>query len=224
MPTEIIFCPACNNKLRVPDTLMGQAVQCPKCGSTFAAPPPPPPLPGGAQEGGEQIADRPMPTARRPEDLGPPGFDRPQRHDEAWDYERRPLRDAGSKIVPAGIAMIAIAIIQFLVIAARLALALANPDMLRQQAKQIQAMFPGAAGGPDPVQLSIGFGIAFLILNLVVLAGGIAMVRRTMYPLAVVGACLTIVDFNECCCIVSIPVGIWALVMLFQADVKASFS
>ena len=39
MPTEVIFCPACNHKLRVPEELMGQSVQCPKCRATFMAPP-----------------------------------------------------------------------------------------------------------------------------------------------------------------------------------------
>jgi hypothetical protein len=121
--------------------------------------------------------------------------------------------------------MIAIAVLQFLAIAARIALAFANPALVRQQAQQIQAMFPAAgAGGPDPVQMSVVMGIIFLVLNLFVFAGGIAMVRRKVYALAMIGAFLSLVNFNECCCLFSIPVGIWALVVLFQADVKASFS
>jgi hypothetical protein len=43
---EIINCPSCQRRLQVPDTLVGQDVQCPTCGATFVAniggPPPKP--------------------------------------------------------------------------------------------------------------------------------------------------------------------------------------
>jgi predicted Zn finger-like uncharacterized protein len=35
---HVIDCPSCDRKLRVPDELRGQAVQCPTCGTTFTAP------------------------------------------------------------------------------------------------------------------------------------------------------------------------------------------
>ena len=34
---EIINCPSCQRRLQVPETLMGQDVQCPTCGATFVA-------------------------------------------------------------------------------------------------------------------------------------------------------------------------------------------
>lgn len=34
---EIIQCPSCQRKLTLPETLMGQDVQCPTCGATFTA-------------------------------------------------------------------------------------------------------------------------------------------------------------------------------------------
>ena len=49
---EIINCPSCQRKLQVPDSLLGQDVQCPTCGATFVAswnnPAPPPPGPSTA--------------------------------------------------------------------------------------------------------------------------------------------------------------------------------
>jgi predicted Zn finger-like uncharacterized protein len=48
---DIITCPKCERKLRVPDELLGQDVKCPTCSATFTAsgasagPPPPPPPP-----------------------------------------------------------------------------------------------------------------------------------------------------------------------------------
>jgi hypothetical protein len=45
---DIISCPSCQRKLQVPETLLGQDVQCPTCAATFTAgdtsgPPMPPP-------------------------------------------------------------------------------------------------------------------------------------------------------------------------------------
>src|SRR5262249_19337219 len=34
---EIISCPNCQRKLQVPDSLLGQDVQCPTCNATFVA-------------------------------------------------------------------------------------------------------------------------------------------------------------------------------------------
>jgi predicted Zn finger-like uncharacterized protein len=49
MASELVSCPECQRKLRVPDNLIGKQVKCPTCGHTFTAdpvaqaPPPPPP-------------------------------------------------------------------------------------------------------------------------------------------------------------------------------------
>jgi hypothetical protein len=45
----VITCPACQQKARVPDTMLGQSVKCPACAATFtapaeASPPTPPPI------------------------------------------------------------------------------------------------------------------------------------------------------------------------------------
>jgi hypothetical protein len=34
---EVLMCPSCQRKLHVPETLMGQDVQCPSCAATFRA-------------------------------------------------------------------------------------------------------------------------------------------------------------------------------------------
>lgn len=49
MAAELVSCPDCQRKLRVPDELVGKLVKCPTCGQTFTAdpatqaPPPDPP-------------------------------------------------------------------------------------------------------------------------------------------------------------------------------------
>ncbi len=60
---EQIRCPSCNAGLRVPDTLLGKTVRCPKCKTSFtaAAEAPPEPEPESEPEG---IVAEPTPTAR----------------------------------------------------------------------------------------------------------------------------------------------------------------
>ncbi len=48
MPSELVSCPECQRKLRVPNDLIGKLVKCPTCGHTFTADPvnqAPPPEP-----------------------------------------------------------------------------------------------------------------------------------------------------------------------------------
>src|SRR4051794_3050512 len=72
---DIITCPACQRKLQVPETFLGQTVQCPECRHTFvagsdAAPATgvqasaPPPAPSSA--GPPPAWQEPEPPRRRP--------------------------------------------------------------------------------------------------------------------------------------------------------------
>src|SRR5262249_59131010 len=85
---EIISCPKCDRKLRVPDDLLGQAVKCPTCGATFTAA-------GAAPEPAAPAA----PPPRREPEPDPERSARPRRaapddEDDYDDYEdeRRPRR------------------------------------------------------------------------------------------------------------------------------------
>jgi predicted Zn finger-like uncharacterized protein len=55
MPAELVSCPECKRKLRVPNELIGKLVKCPTCGQTFNADPatlapPPDPTPTTAEK------------------------------------------------------------------------------------------------------------------------------------------------------------------------------
>jgi predicted Zn finger-like uncharacterized protein len=108
---EIIACPECTRKLRVPDDLLGKAVKCPTCGLAFTAelpaPPPPPTTPYDA-----------APPPRTPDDVGSP---RSRREQDPWDDDddfprrrrrRRVRRDAvphrGTLILVLGILSIVV--------------------------------------------------------------------------------------------------------------------
>ncbi len=92
---ELVNCPHCEKKLRVPDTLLGKPVKCPTCGKTFnageasAAAPPSPPA-------AEEPPPRPA-TRRRPPDEEEAVEEAPRRRrpadDEDEDRPRRRARD-----------------------------------------------------------------------------------------------------------------------------------
>lgn len=63
----------------------------------------------------------------------------------------------------------------------------------------------------------------FVVVNLVIMAGGVQMARITMRPLAYVAAILAMINFGSCCCVAGIPVGIWAIVILSMQDVATAF-
>jgi hypothetical protein len=77
-------------------------------------------------------------------------------------------------------------------------------------------------GHPDRTALLIGMGLG-LLLDLVLLWGSIKMKQLQNYPLAMTTALLAIVPCTSPCCVLSIPFGIWALVVLTDPDVKNAF-
>jgi hypothetical protein len=104
---EIISCPSCHRKLQVPESLIGQDVQCPTCGATFVgAAGAPAAAPGPAVQshpGYPAPAPRPPRGAyddRRPYRDDYDDYDRPR-------YGRGPRRDLlphrGSAVLTLGI-------------------------------------------------------------------------------------------------------------------------
>ena len=70
------------------------------------------------------------------------------------------------------------------------------------------------------------FGALGLTLDVFILIGGLRMQSLRGRTLAMVGAICAIIPANSCCCIgmpIGMPLGIWALMVLTNADVKAAF-
>jgi hypothetical protein len=87
---EIINCPSCQRKLQVPETLLGQDVQCPTCGATFVAalgrqhlPPPAPEYPPQSPHYYPPPSPQPAPY---PPPAPPRGYD--SDHGDYDDYDR----------------------------------------------------------------------------------------------------------------------------------------
>jgi hypothetical protein len=83
--------------------------------------------------------------------------------------------------------------------------------------------------GPDPAERAgaYGFFVAYFTVGLLTrvmqLLGAISMLRVRGYSLAMVGAISALFPCEIYCCLPSLPLGIWALIVLSSADVKRAF-
>ena len=75
---EVTSCPSCARQLRVPDSLLGKAVKCPSCGTTFTA---------GGSVPAPTYQEPPPSSAPPPQDAE---YEEPPPDDQ--EYEERPRR------------------------------------------------------------------------------------------------------------------------------------
>jgi hypothetical protein len=66
--------------------------------------------------------------------------------------------------------------------------------------------------------------VIFVLISIVILYGGIQMMRLKSWGLALAASILAMLDFGSCCCVIGLPVGIWALIVLQAQDVKQAFA
>jgi len=71
--------------------------------------------------------------------------------------------------------------------------------------------------------ITYGIGLLSLLVAPIIIYGAIQMMRGRKYGLARASAILAIVPVTSCCFLISIPVGIWALIVLSKPDVKTFF-
>lgn len=71
--------------------------------------------------------------------------------------------------------------------------------------------------------LTYGCAALSLLLSPLVIYGGVQMMRGKSYGLACAAAVIALLPCATCCFLIGMPAGIWALIVLNQADVKAHF-
>jgi hypothetical protein len=227
---KTVPCPQCGKQLGVPETLIGKKIKCAACSHVFVVPdeatPPShvPPADAGFQKEIEPAIKK-EPTPPRSEGEYPEDEPRP-RSSRRWDDEEDDL-DIGATIdkrslkapvtgliLPPGICLIVTGILGILVNLFQTVVAIASPEILQNN----------AFGQGAPPALSAISGVVFAILGAGTIAGGIAMMRQKMYGIAITGTVLAMLNIGNCCCVLGLPFGIWALVMLCRPDVKDAFS
>jgi predicted Zn finger-like uncharacterized protein len=222
MPEVILNCPKCQRQLRVTDELIGRPVKCPACGLTFT-------IPAGGTEPQlapvpvlEEVPRRPLEHEEPYPSPGPYDTGEARSSRRPLDFEQGdPGRARALIMAPAIILLIlnGIAFVAELFIIYMLSM---NPDQLMKQIEQqLKAM---NIQGPMPsASLLMGMHAVFAVLSLVIVFASIQMLRLRMYPLAIAGCFLPMINCLVYCCIPSFPFCIWAFIVLLRPEVRSAF-
>ena len=236
-----LSCPECGGKVKIPDSLLGKKVRCPRCQATYKAEPP-----GGAVDVVEVLDE---PPRRRP--ASPPDGeydDRPRRRprddDYEDDYDDRPQRVSRSEVrsrvqLPAIGLMITGAVYGLLMVVNLGITVYAIYEVLSLRGPGIQVRINWAPVIGRVFGSLIGFAIAGVII-----AGGNKLRNLEGYGLVVAAAILSLLP-STCALIllpigiargatpagiimllfslIGLPIAIWTLILLGSRNVKRAF-
>ncbi len=224
---EQVRCPSCEAALRVPDTLLGKNVKCPKCQTTFLAEMEEPEQPKG-------IVREPSSSARRSR-VPDPAEDEdeeelPPEEEEEDRPRRRRRRRRGGRVSAKALSAVAGPAIALMVVGG-LAIALCIVSvLLNMLGVGLMAAGPAPKGmGPQKPDLAIQAvaGVGSAIFGLcywsIVLVGAVKMKNLSSYGFAMT-ACIMAMLPCSLCCLLGLPFGIWGLVALNNPAVKDAFS
>jgi len=94
-----------------------------------------------------------------------------------------------------------------------------QPPQLDPNAPEfVKAMQQGSVGTVAAVVQGL-----MILLNLVILVGGIQIFRFQSRVFGIVASILAMLNIGTFCCLLGLPVGVWSLVILFQGDVARAF-
>lgn len=130
-----------------------------------------------------------------------------------------PTTDAASKVAGPAISLIVIASLALVLIVVNLILTLSGANTFQMQSFGGQS--PELVKFAQGTGLVIGAALGFLIYGIVLL-GAIKMKKLQSYGLAMTASILALLPCSPCC-VVGLPFGIWALVVLNKPEVKAAF-
>jgi len=211
MPIEF-DCQVCGHRLRVPETAGGRRVRCPQCSNVMNAPL------ATESPSASSVANAFAPFDQSQQESNPfrDTMSEPASHfeqeenpyqsptpvdtgNQAYDYSNDAYVEsmAKSKLTPPAVMLIIIAALGLLGVLANL-VSLGGVNNAGD-AEAAMILFFG-----------IGLGAVF---NCIILAGGIQMLNLKSRSLGVTAAILAMLPCGVCC-IIGLPAGIWALVLL----------
>jgi hypothetical protein len=130
-----------------------------------------------------------------------------------------PGQNVADLVSGPAIALVVVAIVGFLLQAARLVwvLAFAAAAIPRMQG---QPQWANAfVSGP----FVIATGVISILISGVILFGGIKMRKLENYGLAMAASIVAMIPCISPCCVIGLPVGIWAMIILSKPEVKGAF-
>ena len=213
MPIES-NCPACGTKVRIPQKLLGKSVKCPKCLTVFTAEEPDP--------GFEEVVENDPRPARPSRSRRPAPVDDYDEDRYEEEYDPRPRRRGGRQRAAEAVRPAAIA----LTIAGGVGLfyAIVNGLLVLGGNKFARLGPAGNAAHDAGQQIGIvcGIGLTFL-WGIIVPYAGIMMMNLRSYSSVMIGVIFAMLPCNAGC-LLGLPFGIWALVVLNRPEVKRAFS
>ena len=208
IPSAVVPCPRCGRETRVPESLFGTAVRCRECQAVYIAP--------------TRGADGQLGPAILPPD--PP--------QTAVRFRDSPLLIPGLLLFLVGTigALFEAGIYYTFEIKKDETLASLKESFRDPNNKFRKSMedFQGRKIEadeltPDNLKPLANHAAYFFPVNLLVVAGSVAVLLRRGYRLAQVGAGAAVVNIGFACCFLSGPIGLFALVKLFDPDSKELF-
>ncbi|MFN4260745.1 MAG: hypothetical protein ACK4RK_15720 [Gemmataceae bacterium] len=224
MADEYLYCPSCNNKVKVPEAMLGQVVQCPLCFLVFRAPTrgqnhQPQPTSTGATPPAPPVPAAPLP------EIPPRSEVANTEREEQNEQIRRALR------WPA-IGLLLFGLFGIFMIAREANGLLFQPDAYLDQAnEQMENMLAaaGLAALHQPLDRQVQYVVflmtfgLFAAINIIITLAAYNMLQLCRYGLAVFGSCLALLNCNVPICLVGFPFAIWALVLLMNPRVRNAF-
>ena len=71
--------------------------------------------------------------------------------------------------------------------------------------------------------IGVGLGLIAILMSGVILLGAMKMKKLKSYGLAMTASILAMIPCLSPCCVIGLPIGIWALVVLSKPEVKGTF-
>ena len=221
-------CSSCGKLLRVGDEAAGRPVQCPECKQIGTAP-------AGAAGGGGGFAGAGGGQSGAPPEQSPfapaaqSGFPPEQNPFQSPTHGAGPPADyqygspyAANRVFGPAIGLIVAAAIVICVMLLGAAGQIANLAVMQRMGNVPP---PQAPFGPEFPVISVCVYAGFaVLLNILVIVGAVKMKNLESWGLALTAAILAVIPcISSCCCILEIPFGIWALVVLNDPAVRAAF-
>jgi len=131
-----------------------------------------------------------------------------------------PRNQVKGKVMAPAIALMVVAGLGLLGSLVNIVMAMGEPPAVDPNMPEwLQQMQQGQVG-----PFAIAVQSLFAVVNVVILLGGVMMLRMQSWTMSMVGTILAMVNIGTCCCVLGLPIGIWSLVVLLAPDVKAAFA
>jgi hypothetical protein len=206
-----VTCQACGRQYNVKDEAAGKKFKCKDCGEVVSVPE------GGGGGGGaaDDFGDPYNPYAE--DEFGEEGAAAPVAARRPKKKRGRGASLAAERLKLPAIFLLIITALSVVNHVAGLVMHFMGVEMFpmgpaQNPAEEFGRMIGGVIGGT--------FGI---VMDTLAIVGAISMLRVSSFGLAMTGAIVSSIPCASPCCFLGIPFGIWALVVLNDADVRAAF-